>query len=108
MATAKKAATVYRCANCGHAEPKWLGRCPECGQWNSLREGAASPRAESGGETFPLPIGSIEAGDGTRIPTGLAELDRVLGGGLMRGSAALLGGEPGIGKSTLLLQAAAR
>ena len=108
MATSKKPSLQYRCANCGHVEPKWLGRCPECGQWNSLREGAATGRADRGGETFPLPIASIEAGDGARVGTGLSELDRVLGGGLMRGSAVLLGGEPGIGKSTLLLQVAAR
>jgi DNA repair protein RadA/Sms len=108
MSSSKKSGTVYRCANCGHTEPKWLGRCPECGQWNSLREGAASPKADRGGETFPLPIASIDPGEGTRIPTGLAEMDRVLGGGLMRGSAVLLGGEPGIGKSTLLLQACAK
>lgn len=108
MSTAKKTSLVYRCANCGHTEPKWLGRCPECGQWNSLRESAASPRADKGGETFPLPIVAIDPGEGTRVSTGMPEMDRVLGGGLMRGSAVLLGGEPGIGKSTLLLQVAAR
>jgi DNA repair protein RadA/Sms len=100
---------VYRCSNCGHAEPKWLGRCPECGQWNSLRESAqAQGRDDKAGETFPLPIASIDPGEGTRISTGLPEMDRVLGGGLMRGSATLIGGEPGIGKSTLLLQLCAR
>ena len=108
MSTAKKSSLVYRCVNCGHTEPKWLGRCPECGQWNSLREGAATQREDKGGETFPLPIAAIDPGDGTRISTGMPEMDRVLGGGLMRGSAVLLGGEPGIGKSTLLLQACAR
>ena len=107
MSVAKKAGPVYRCSNCGHAEPKWLGRCPECGQWNTLRESARgeSGREDRGGETFPLPIASIDPGEGARISTGLAEMDRVLGGGLMRGSATLLGGEPGIGKSTILLQA---
>ncbi len=110
MSVAKKAGPVYRCSNCGHAEPKWLGRCPECGQWNTLRESARGEpgREDRGGETFPLPIASIDPGEGARISTGLAEMDRVLGGGLMRGSATLLGGEPGIGKSTLLLQACAR
>lgn len=94
----------YRCVSCGHFEPKWLGRCPECGEWNSLRETAAEPGKDRAGETFPVPLVAVEAGRTARIPTGLGELDRVLGGGLMRGSAVLLGGEPGIGKSTLLLQ----
>jgi len=108
MATRQKS-LVYRCSNCGHTEPKWLGRCPECGQWNSLRESAqAQGREDRAGETFPLPIASIDPGEGARIPTGLSEMDRVLGGGLMRGSATLMGGEPGIGKSTLLLQLCAR
>jgi DNA repair protein RadA/Sms len=109
MAPQKKTAVAYRCSNCGHSEPKWLGRCPECGQWNSLRE---SSKAQAGpdvaGETFPLPLVSIDPGEGSRIPTGFPEMDRVLGGGLMRGSSVLLGGEPGIGKSTLLLQLCAR
>ncbi len=108
MATKQKG-PVYRCSNCGHAEPKWLGRCPECGQWNSLRESAqAEGRADRAGETFPLPILSIDPGEGARLPTGLSEVDRVLGGGLMRGSSTIIGGEPGIGKSTLLLQVCAR
>ncbi len=107
--SAKKTALVYRCANCGRVEPKWLGRCPECGEWNSLREAsAAEARPDRAGETFPMPIGAIDPGEGARIPTGSGEVDRVLGGGLMRGSAVLLGGEPGIGKSTLLLQLCAR
>ncbi len=101
----KQKSLAYRCTACGHVEPKWLGRCPECGQWNTLRESAQTQgRAEKAGETFPLPIISIDPGEGTRVATGMAEFDRVLGGGLMRGSAVLLGGEPGIGKSTLLLQ----
>lgn len=107
--SAKKKSLAYRCVACGHTESKWLGRCPECGQWNSLRETAVGgPRADIGGETFSLPIVSIDPGQGVRIPTGSAEMDRVLGGGLMRGSTVLLGGEPGIGKSTLLLQVCAR
>ncbi len=101
--TAKKA-TIYRCVSCGHSEAKWLGRCPECGEWNSLREAAVDPAGDRAGETFSVPLTAVEAGRTARIATGLGELDRVLGGGLMRGSAVLLGGEPGIGKSTLLLQ----
>src|SRR5512145_175041 len=109
MASPKKSAVAYRCSNCGRTEPKWLGRCPECGQWNSLRESSKAPSGpDVAGETFPLPLVSIDPGEGTRIATGFPEMDRVLGGGLMRGSSVLLGGEPGIGKSTLLLQAAAR
>ncbi|MDD3981535.1 MAG: DNA repair protein RadA [Spirochaetales bacterium] len=103
----KKPATLYRCSNCGHSEPKWLGRCPECGQWNTLLEQAQSARTkrpEIKGESYSLPIKSIDPLSGTRIRSGNEELDRVLGGGFMRGSAVLLGGEPGIGKSTLLLQ----
>jgi len=103
----KKASTLFRCSNCGHNEPKWLGRCPECGQWNSLIEQAISPRtkkAEIKGESYSLPIRSIDPSSGARLLSGSEELDRVLGGGFMRGSAILLGGEPGIGKSTLLLQ----
>jgi DNA repair protein RadA/Sms len=105
----KKSLTVYRCANCGHVEAKWLGRCPECGEWNSLREAvAAEARQDRAGETFPLPIASIDPKSGERMATGSSEVDRVLGGGLMRGSAVLVGGEPGIGKSTLLLQICAK
>jgi DNA repair protein RadA/Sms len=108
MATKPKS-LVYRCTSCGHTEPKWLGRCPECGQWNTLRESAQSQgRVDKAGETFPIPIASIDPGEGARIPSGLPEADRVLGGGLMRGSTTLIGGEPGIGKSTLLLQLCAR
>jgi DNA repair protein RadA/Sms len=106
----KRPSTLYRCANCGHSEPKWLGRCPECGQWNTLKETAANPRASKGeikGESYSLPIVAIDPALGTRISSGNAELDRVLGGGFMRGSAILIGGEPGIGKSTLLLQVCA-
>lgn len=109
MASQKKSALVYRCANCGRAEPKWLGRCPDCGQWNSFRESSKSQAGpDVAGETFPLPILSIDPGERARIATGFPEMDRVLGGGLMRGSSVLLGGEPGIGKSTLLLQLCAR
>lgn len=107
----KKQTTVYRCTNCGHTEPKWLGRCPECGQWNTLKEqsvSAGSARAEIKGESYSLPIVAIDPASGTRILSGSVELDRVLGGGFMRGSAILLGGEPGIGKSTLLLQICAK
>ena len=106
---------VYRCSSCGHEEPKWLGRCPECGEWNTLAETAATPDSGSAagrrreGRPVPqsFPLASVESREGGRISSGIAELDRVLGGGIMRRGAVLIGGEPGIGKSTLLLQTAA-
>ncbi|MDR2484667.1 MAG: AAA family ATPase, partial [Treponema sp.] len=113
----KQKSFVFRCSSCGHEEPKWLGRCPECGEWNTLIETAVS-RQDGGrgsggkgkaGSTLPqfFPLSSIDPQEGSRIPSGIPELDRVLGGGIMKRSAILVGGEPGIGKSTLLLQAAA-
>ena len=107
----RKLGTQYRCENCGHTEPKWLGRCPECGLWNTLKEqntSSGSSKREVKGETYSLPILSIDPASGTRTSSGSVEFDRVLGGGFMRGSAILLGGEPGIGKSTLLLQICAK
>ncbi|MDR2767423.1 MAG: DNA repair protein RadA [Treponema sp.] len=106
----KKAKTgVYRCSSCGHEETKWLGRCPECGEWNTLTESAVSAaalRVHSHAQSFPL--SSVDPEEGSRISSGMAELDRVLGGGIMKRSAVLLGGEPGIGKSTLLLLVSVR
>jgi DNA repair protein RadA/Sms len=111
----KTRTTVFRCSSCGHEEPKWLGKCPECGEWNTLTESAVSPlqggNIRRGGRRdgpLSLPLSSVDPEEGKRVSSGLAELDRVLGGGIMKRSAVLLGGEPGIGKSTLLLQAAAR
>ena len=111
----KTRAFIFRCSNCGHEEPKWLGRCPECGEWNTLVETAASSGGAAGGfgkgkaAKMPqsLPLSAVDPQEGTRISSGIAELDRVLGGGIMKLSTVLVGGEPGIGKSTLLLQAAA-
>jgi DNA repair protein RadA/Sms len=114
----KQRAFVYRCSGCGHEEPKWLGRCPECGEWNTLIETAASAQGPATGfggasraaKSLPpqsLPLSSIDPQEGSRIGSGIPELDRVLGGGIMKRSAILVGGEPGIGKSTLLLQIAA-
>ncbi len=101
--------TRFRCKGCGHEEPKWLGRCPACGAWNSFAEvadAAPAPAADKGRHTVPL--SAIENRDGMRMDSGIGEMNRVLGGGIMRGSSVLVGGEPGIGKSTLMLQAAAR
>jgi DNA repair protein RadA/Sms len=111
MATRDK--TVYTCNACGATSPKWLGRCPQCNEWNTLEEtvaekpGASKHRfqslAPSQGVTT---LAQIEASDVARLPTGLEELDRVCGGGIVAGGVILIGGDPGIGKSTLLLQAA--
>jgi DNA repair protein RadA/Sms len=114
----KQKSFVYKCSACGHEEPKWLGRCPECGEWNTLIETAVSGRGQgpgaggaggsrSGSIPQSFPLSSIDPQEGSRIGSGIPELDRVLGGGIMKRSAILVGGEPGIGKSTLLLQAAA-
>jgi DNA repair protein RadA/Sms len=101
---------VFRCSGCGAAAPQWTGRCPGCGSWNTLGEERVEAPAASGKAPPPrpaVPIARIDAGEWSHRPTGLAELDRLLGGGLVPGSVTLLGGEPGIGKSTLLLQMAA-
>jgi DNA repair protein RadA/Sms len=109
----KQKSFVYRCSSCGHEEPKWLGRCPDCGEWNTLIETAVhsvkSGRSAAEKNAVPqsMPLSAIDPQEGSWIKSGIAELDRVLGGGIMRRSAVLVGGEPGIGKSTLLLQAAA-
>ncbi len=104
-----KPRSQYVCQACGFATPKWMGRCPECGEWSSLVEevtAAARPAgALSSGGAQPVPIGEVRVDEAPRLGTGVGELDRVLGGGLVPGSLVLLGGEPGIGKSTLLLQA---
>jgi len=98
--------SAYRCQNCGCAARKWLGRCPDCGEWNSFVEEPLAARAASrrGVETRPTPLAEIEKEARDRVPTGIGELDRVLGGGVVPGSLTLIGGDPGIGKSTLLLQ----
>jgi DNA repair protein RadA/Sms len=108
----KQKTLIYKCSSCGREEPKWLGRCPECGEWNTLAETAAKNEnagARKRGDIKPqtLPLSSVDPMEGSRIGSGIGELDRVLGGGIMKRSAVLVGGEPGIGKSTLLLQLAA-
>ena len=98
--------TIFECNHCGHQLSKWQGQCPECGKWGSFEAG--SPTAQKKTPSAPpgqvVAFGSIKPTDGIRLATGIHELDRVLGGGLVRGSLVLLGGEPGIGKSTLVLQ----
>ena len=105
----KKSKTQFFCQSCGHQSPKWLGRCPACGEWNQfveeeVRAAVSTAAAELKFDGAPLPIDDISATEGERALTGVAEMDRVLGGGIVGGSAILVGGEPGIGKSTLLLQ----
>ena len=102
---------LFVCTSCERREPKWLGRCPNCGEWNSFREvdgGSAASASAAGEAPLAVPLASIEADPGLRVASGNGELDRVLGGGFMRGSTTLIGGEPGVGKSTLLLQVAAK
>ncbi|GGC26423.1 DNA repair protein RadA [Siccirubricoccus deserti] len=105
----------FVCQSCGAVHPKWQGRCDACGEWNTLQEEAApaargpGPAARTGGGRRVEFVGLMgETAPPARIPTGLEELDRVLGGGIVPASAVLVGGDPGIGKSTILLQAAAR
>lgn len=101
----------FRCQACGHETLKWLGRCPSCGEWNTLVEVAEearprAPRAAPAAE--PVSVAELTEAADPRLTTGMAELDRVLGGGIVPGSVVLVGGDPGIGKSTLLLQMADR
>ena len=107
MAKGKK--TVYFCQNCGHEETKWLGRCPACKEWNTFVEEKVIASSVTSGiktdrEIQIVSLSEVNADDQDRITTGMAELDRVLGGGIVPGSLVLVGGDPGIGKSTLLLQ----
>jgi DNA repair protein RadA/Sms len=104
--------SIYTCSDCGGTSPKWLGKCPHCGAWNTLIEGVAESagpvknRYQSLAKTLPVAtLSEIEASDVDRQSTGIEELDRVLGGGIVAGGVVLIGGDPGIGKSTLLLQA---
>src|SRR5215208_2237458 len=100
-----RSATVFACTACGQETPKWHGRCPGCGEWNTIAEEArAAPEGRSrkaGRALKPVPLGQVEAPAVRRLSTGIGELDRVLGGGIVPGSIVLIGGSPGIGKSTL-------
>lgn len=106
---AGKTKTVYICSECGYEAPKWFGKCPGCGEWNTLQEELQTPvsagnKAPVKGGSMPVKIGEISTDEEERYLTGLSELDRVLGGGLVKGSVVLMSGDPGIGKSTMLLQ----
>lgn len=118
-----KEKTIFACQQCGYQSRKWLGRCPDCGAWNSFVEereekgvsaaalarglGGAKSSARSAGKIAPTPYAQVPSQDDARLSSGMAELDRVLGGGIVPGSLLLIGGDPGVGKSTLLLQMAA-
>jgi DNA repair protein RadA/Sms len=108
-----KSKEVFVCQNCGSGFPKWQGQCVSCGEWNTLvaespgRDGRTRTRSQSKGPDRSKSLAAESAADDARLATGSGELDRVLGGGLVTGSVTLLGGDPGIGKSTLMLQAAA-
>lgn len=110
-----KTKTAYICRECGYKTPKWLGKCPGCGQWNTMDEtvvaetkkkvsAPAASAAAAGASAAPRQLKDVQVNSETRYSTGMRELDRVLGGGIVRGSLILVGGDPGIGKSTLLLQ----
>ena len=109
----KKALTLYKCSECDYTQPRWLGRCPQCGSWNTLEECISDPNSTAAAfgavateRVKPIPLASVSAQENARLVSGIQEFDRVLGGGATKRSAILIGGEPGIGKSTLMLQAA--
>ncbi len=106
-----KSKTIFYCSSCGHEEPKWLGHCPGCGEWNTFREQtiqteSVSPAGQIRPPSKPISIQDLKPDPGVRKSCGIREADQVLGGGLVAGSSILLGGEPGIGKSTMMLQIA--
>jgi DNA repair protein RadA/Sms len=112
---AKQPATVFVCQNCGHQSRKWAGQCTDCGEWNTMVEERFRAAAASAGgpayfsgfrETKPLAFTDVEAQDDARMSSGIEEFDRVLGGGIVAGSLVLIGGSPGIGKSTIVIQVA--
>ena len=102
-----KVKTMYRCTECGYTSPKWLGRCPECRTWDAMIEQSPQKATKSAKAAGAVRLADVAPAENGRLATGVAELDRVLGGGVVPGSVVLLAGEPGIGKSTLILQAAA-
>src|SRR5436190_22376075 len=108
-----KSNTTFICQNCAYQSGKWLGKCPECGEWNSLVEEKLQTSRRGGArngfklrEVSAVAFTEIEPQDDRRLPSGVTEFDRVLGGGIVPGTLVLIGGDPGIGKSTLLLQVA--
>src|SRR5262245_56956494 len=118
MSAVAKVRTQFLCNQCGSVHPKWMGKCPDCGAWDSLEEYKqpapdtrrdslkASGTADIAQGADAMTLAEIDESVTARAPTGIGEFDRILGGGIVSGSAILVGGEPGIGKSTLLLQVA--
>ncbi|KPL05417.1 MAG: DNA repair protein RadA [candidate division Zixibacteria bacterium SM1_73] len=106
MLTPNKTKTIYICQACGHHSLRWVGKCPDCGTWNSMTEERVTKRKRTFAKQkmTPTPLGEVDVQDEDRVKTGLKEFDRVVGGGVIKGSVVLVGGDPGIGKSTLLLQ----
>ncbi|MFH1829481.1 MAG: DNA repair protein RadA [Pseudomonadota bacterium] len=107
-----KQRTIFACQKCGAQSPRWIGRCPECGDWNTYAEEIEESLPQSSTslstESLPIKLGEITAQEGQHIPTGIAELDRALGSGYIPGGVSLIGGDPGIGKSTIVMQALAK
>lgn len=107
-----KSKTIFTCSECGYESAKWMGKCPACNSWNTMEEQAAQPEPQyaskgvSTGRATPVALRDVQFTHEDRMTSGIRELDRVLGGGIVRGSLVLVGGDPGIGKSTLLLQLA--
>ncbi|MEK7255416.1 MAG: AAA family ATPase, partial [Bacteroidota bacterium] len=112
---------IFICANCGNSYPKWMGRCTSCGEWNTIQEEIIAKETGheersrlwkgvggAGKDVVPIPLPQVQTGTTRRLATPDEELNRVLGGGIVSGSLVLIGGQPGIGKSTLLLQLALR
>ena len=105
-----RAKTSFSCQSCGHQSPRWIGRCPDCGGWNTMKEerqaptGKGRPVAMKMAQAKATPIAEIEVVGEDRRLTQISEFDRVLGGGVIPGAVILIGGDPGIGKTTLLLQ----
>jgi len=107
----KSSETIFVCQSCGHQSGKWLGKCPECGEWNSLVEERARQTRKAGGrngfrlrDVTAVAYRDIESQDDARVSSGVTEFDRVLGGGIVPGTLVLIGGDPGIGKSTLRIR----
>src|SRR5947199_2235205 len=105
-----KVKTQYSCQQCGHSSPKWIGRCPSCQQWNTFVEEKINAGVDSppSWDSSPIPFTEITGVETPRVSTGITEFDRVLGGGVVAGALVLLGGDPGVGKSTLMLDVASR
>ena len=105
---AKDKKSVYFCQECGYESPKWMGQCPQCRRWNTMVEEQVSAvktsRPGTSKANKPVSLSEVSVTEDNRISTGIGELDRVLGGGIVQGGLMLVGGDPGIGKSTLLLQ----